>query len=82
MSHLLNQHKKRLVGLLDRAFIYVGNNSEVKVGRPTNHVGKLSWVYIYHLNKPYIRLKKSGYMAIRDAYRNGAPFYGGWQWHH
>ena len=49
MSHLLNQHKKRLVGLLDRAFIYVGNNSEVKVGRPTIHVGKLSWTYIEKL---------------------------------
>ena len=46
MSQLLNQHKKRLVGLLDRAFIYVGNNSEVKVGRPTIHVGKLSWINI------------------------------------
>ena len=49
MSHLLNQHKKHLVGLLDRAFIYVENNSEVKVGRQTIHVGKLSWTYIQTL---------------------------------
>ena len=46
MSHLLNQRKNRLFDLLDRAFIYVGNNSEGKVGRATIHVGKLSLTYI------------------------------------
>ncbi len=50
MSHLLNQHKKRLVGLLDPSLYYVENNSEVKVGRPTIHVGKLSWTYLLDIH--------------------------------